>query len=99
MTLIEKIANGISLSKGDIQSITSIEISASQLRINLLKCGLLQQVESAISTSDNEELKIMWEYSTVIYNYDVNVCKLAIAMNISEEELFNIFNLHENNKL
>jgi hypothetical protein len=69
-----------------------IIVSPRQIRQALTASNLRSQVESAVSSGD-QDLKDWWEFSTQIESNHPQVIERATALNISEEQLTNLFEL------
>lgn len=67
-------------------------VSMRQARLALLQQGLLQTVNDAIAQG-NEADKITWEYATEVNRTDSLVQNMALALNLSETDLDNLFTL------
>lgn len=93
MNLMQKIAAGESLTAQDIANMQSIEVSNANLRVALVKLSLYAQINTAVNNSTDEELKVLWDYSSTIFNYHPSVCKMAVALGMTEEQMLQIFSL------
>lgn len=67
-------------------------VSMRQARLALLQSGLLNNVNSAIEQG-NEADKITWEYATEVNRADSLVQNMAIALQLSETQLDELFTL------
>lgn len=65
-------------------------VSMRQARLALLQEGLLNNVNSAIEQG-NEADKITWEYATEVNRSDSLVQNMAIALQLSEQQLDDLF--------
>lgn len=72
------------------QPIIPTTVSMRQARLALLQNNLLDAVNTAINEG-NEADKITWEYATEANRADVLVQNMAIALNLSETDLDNLF--------
>jgi hypothetical protein len=77
-------------------------VSMKKFRLTLLHENLLSQVDPAINSLDEpqrSELRIEWDYSTYVDRTESWVTLFAQAMNLSEEQMDNLFILsaEENN--
>ena len=71
-----------------------VSITPRQLRRQLLKDGLLSQVESTIESlpePTRSEVKIDFEYATVINRYDPFTIQLSSALGLSSEQVDEMF--------
>jgi len=69
-------------------------VSMGQARIVLLREGLLDQVQSIISSMPSpakEEAEINWEYSTTVERDNTLVKALSAALGLSTEQLDDLF--------
>jgi hypothetical protein len=69
-------------------------ISMRQARLALLSAGLLLKVNSAIDSlpsPEKEAAQIDWEYAQEVKRSDPLVQSLAIALELTEEDLDNLF--------
>ena len=70
-------------------------VTMRQARLALHQVGLLSQVESAISAIENtieqEEVKIEWEYSTILNRNHPWVQKLATTLGLNDTSLTDLF--------
>ena len=67
-----------------------LTVSMRQARLALLKKNLLTTVESLIITP---EQLIWWDYSTTVEKYNPLVNEIKIALNWTDEDLTNLFEL------
>lgn len=65
-------------------------VSMRQARLALLQQDLLGTVNAAIAQG-NEADKITWEYATEVRRTDPLVANMALALNLSEQDLDNLF--------
>lgn len=66
-------------------------VTMRQARIALSKQGLLQTVQTAIQNSDNEVLKIEWEYATEIKRDWPTLQSIALLLNLTDSQLDALF--------
>jgi hypothetical protein len=66
------------------------EVEAYQARLALKDSGLLASVEAFI-TQQNGDLAIRWEFSGKIHRNSPDVLAVATALNLSSEDLDNLF--------
>ena len=66
-------------------------LSPWQLRKSLKSAGLRGQVEAAINSSQNEDLKDWWKYETDFYRIAPLLLLMAQQLNITDEQLDQIF--------
>lgn len=75
--------------------IVPIKVSMAQARMVLIGAGLLDSIESFISSiKDPIEQKIIqtrWEYSTEVNRYDLLVLTLAQVLNLSDRQIDKLF--------
>jgi hypothetical protein len=76
--------------KVDLQWIADFaeKITAAQLKLWLNRSGKLKPVNEFINQSDNEELKIMWEYATEWHYVNEQLQELAQHFEIDLKEAF-----------
>lgn len=67
-------------------------VTMRQARTALSRSGLLAEVNAAVSAAD-EETRIAWEFSTEVQRDFPLVSTLAAALNLSEQQLDDIFTL------
>ena len=67
-------------------------VSMRQARLALLQVGLLDDVNSAISAGSTED-KITWEFATEVRRNDPLVINLSAYLDLSQEDLDNLFTL------
>lgn len=67
-------------------------VSMRQARLALLQSNLLETVNTAINQGGEAD-KITWEYATEVNRSDALVSNMAIALNLSESDLDNLFTL------
>lgn len=67
-------------------------VSMRQARLALLQSNLLDTVNAAINQGGEAD-KITWEYATEVNRSDALVLNMAIALNLSETDLDNLFTL------
>lgn len=67
-------------------------VTMRQARLALLQGGLLTAVNAAIAAGTEED-KITWEYATEVKRDDDLVKNMAVALNLSETDLDNLFAL------
>lgn len=67
-------------------------VSMRQARLALLQSNLLDAVNTAINQGGEAD-KITWEYATEVSRSDALVSNMAIALNLSETDLDNLFTL------
>lgn len=67
-------------------------VSMRQARLALLQSNLLDEVNTAIA-SGTEADKITWEYATEVNRTDALVSNMAIALNLTETDLDDLFTL------
>lgn len=67
-------------------------VSMRQARLALLQSNLLETVNTAINQGGEAD-KITWEYATEVNRSDALVSNMATALNLSETDLDNLFNL------
>lgn len=65
-------------------------VTARQVRLLLLQNNLLDEVEAMIQTQ-NQSVKIQWEYATRFERNDPLLNQMAETLNISQEELDQFF--------
>ena len=65
-------------------------VTARQVRLLLLQNNLLDDVEALIQTQD-QSVKIQWEYATQFERNDPLLNQMAETLNISQEELDQFF--------
>lgn len=68
------------------------EISARQARLALLQVGLLDTVESMMS-SENPTMKIEWEYATIIQRTNPLVLNFGKMLNLTNQQINELFSL------
>ena len=66
-------------------------ISRAQAKLALLELGLLSTVNDFIASSGNEELKIEWDERLEFKRDNIVLVSLAEQLNITEEDLDNMF--------
>ena len=71
--------------------IVPTQVSMANARIVLSRAGLLSQINSTIDNSANEELKIAWEYSTVIDRNSPLMSAVAALFSISPSQIDEFF--------
>jgi hypothetical protein len=67
-------------------------VSMRQARLALLQANLLSSVEEAVAAG-NETDKISWEYATEVKRTDALVISLSASLNLSEQQLDDLFRL------
>lgn len=67
-------------------------VSMRQARLALLQSNLLAQVDAAVSAGTEAD-KITWEYATEVNRNDTLVQNLSVALNLTEQDLDNLFTL------
>lgn len=67
-------------------------VSMRQARLALLEVEILDEVNTAIATGTEAD-KITWEYATEVNRGDTLVTNMAIALNLTETDLDNLFTL------
>lgn len=72
------------------QPIIPTTVSMRQARLALLQSNLLDSVNTAINEGNNAD-KITWEYATEVNRSDALVQNMAVALNLSETDLDNLF--------
>lgn len=72
------------------QPIIPTTVSMRQARLALLQSNLLDTVNAAINQGGEAD-KITWEYATEVSRSDALVSNMAIALNLSETDLDNLF--------
>ncbi len=70
-----------------------IVVSPRQIRQALTAAGLRTQVESAIATSANQDLKDWWEFSTAFEENHPMVVQMALDLEVTGEQLHSLFEL------
>jgi hypothetical protein len=68
--------------------------SPRQIRLALLKLGMLDTIQQSFNSLEEEVRKVVmieWEYATEFYKNSPTVTKIAEMLNISQEQLDNIF--------
>ena len=65
-------------------------VSMRQARLALLQAGLLDAVNTAINQGGEAD-KITWEYATEVNRSDSLVVNMALALNLTESSLDNLF--------
>lgn len=68
-------------------------VTMRQARLALLEQGLLATVDTAIANSDDEALKIEWEYAMDVKRNWTSLVALAHALGITDEQLDALFTL------
>lgn len=71
-------------------------VSMRQARLALLRTGLLTDVNNALSSLEGnagEEARITWEYATEVVRSDALVLSLAQALNWTDTQIDNLFDL------
>lgn len=66
-------------------------VSAKQARLALLAAGKLHLVQAMIDDSEDEALRIAWEYATEIGRHDSLVLALAPALDLDDSALDALF--------
>jgi hypothetical protein len=72
-----------------------LSISPWQIRKALNQLGLRDQVEAAVASTNNRDLKDGWEFATVFIEDAPFVQSLAAELNFSAEALHQLFQLAE----
>lgn len=70
------------------------EVSMRQAKLALLQFGILQQVNTAISSMpgvQGEAARIEWEYATAVKRNAPLVTQIAAAFGLTDEQLDNLF--------
>ena len=68
-------------------------VTMRQARLALLEQGLLATVDTAIANSDDEALKIEWEYAMDVKRNWTSLVALAHALGMTDEQLDGLFTL------
>jgi hypothetical protein len=63
-------------------------VTATQIRLALNRMGIRSDVENLITTSNDNDLIDLWEYSTTIRKDNEHVQQIAYALGINIEEVF-----------
>lgn len=67
-------------------------VTMRQARLALLQSGLLATIESAIANSDDESMKIEWEYATEVNrNWESLIALISSIGTITENDIDNLF--------
>ena len=67
-------------------------VSMRQARLALLQVDILDEVNTAIAAGTEAD-KITWEYATEVNRSDALVTNMAAALNLTEQDLDNLFTL------
>ncbi|WP_430229934.1 hypothetical protein [Nitrosomonas communis] len=67
------------------------EVQAHQARIALFEAGLLDEVNAYIASSNDDELKIRWEYGGKLLRNSQYVAAVAVALGLTDEQLDELF--------
>lgn len=73
-----------------------LSVTMRQARLALLQAGLLEQVNIAIQNlpgSQSEAARIEWEFSSTVERNRPLLQSLAVALNLTEAQLDDLFNL------
>lgn len=70
------------------------QVTALQARLALIQVGLLSQVEAAVAQA-SDEIKVYWEYSTIVRRDSSFIAAMAPALGLNEAALDNLFVLAE----
>lgn len=70
-----------------------VPVSPRQIRQAMTRAGIRQQVEDAIAASNDYDLKDWYEYATEFERGNPAVAQLAAALNISEQQLDDLWRL------
>lgn len=62
-----------------------------QTRLILLKNGMLEDVETTISLSEDKELQIEWEYASNIERNSPTVIKMQLALDVTDLQIDSMF--------
>lgn len=89
--IIQKLLNNEELTAEEWAQVEDIYISNGALRVNLLRAGLYDTVNNYIMNGTNEELKLLWEYSSYININDKNVLSVAEGLNLTYSDLKQLF--------
>ena len=85
----------LALSAEEIQAIFKESVppivTKRQMRLALLQSGLLPTVDTAISNSTDESMKIEWEYADNISRDWESLITMATALGLSELDIDNMF--------
>jgi len=84
------LAEGNTPEPADPLPIVSIVISPRQIRQALTQLNLREIVESAVATGD-QDLKDWWEFATQIEENHPEVLGMATSLNITEEQVHELF--------
>ena len=71
---------------------TPTVVSMRQARLALLQAGLLATVDAAVAAGGDAD-KITWEYATEVDRNSPLVTNMALALNLTEQDLDNLFTL------
>lgn len=67
-------------------------VSMRQARLALLQVEILNEVNTTIAAGTEAD-KITWEYATEVNRSDALVTNMSIALNLTEQDLDNLFSL------
>ncbi|SFM92885.1 hypothetical protein [Nitrosomonas communis] len=67
------------------------EINADQARLALLEAGLLDVVNQYIAQSNDDELKIRWEYGGKLLRNSPYIASAAVALGLTDAQLDELF--------
>lgn len=70
-----------------------VVVTMRQARLALLEQGLLATVDTAVANSDDEALKIEWEYAMDVKRNWTSLVALAHALGMTDEQLDGLFTL------
>jgi hypothetical protein len=82
------IENNVLIKKNNISIVTM-----RQARLALFQAGKLNEVETAIQNSNDEELKIEWNYATEVPRNWESLIRVANNLGITDAEIDDLFEL------
>ena len=71
------------------------EVTMRQARIALVRSGLYQTIQDAISKSNNDELKIEWEFSQTVRRNWQSLIALTTSVGMTSDQIDDLFILAE----
>jgi hypothetical protein len=71
-------------------------VTAFQARAALYSTGLLATVENAVASSNNEILKIAWEYALTVRRESPFIDELKTEINLTDSDIDNLFRIAAN---